>query len=1278
MSDTSDTNVQPEQAQPAAQAAPADTARPSADSPATTPEPQAAQTVQPVAQPAPHAPTDQLDDIRVWRERYRATLAPSPLEDINQLASKLDMTHAHPSGVAQLFASGHAPLDALFRDNGMLRAAGRRIERVLDDKAAKMRLSGVAELSLAVGVASWDGNQMPVLLYPVEVTQDGDVDKRTTVRFTGRVELNIAFVAAMREQGIRLTAEELFDGSNYANGTPDTSAVFALITDRARPAFPGFDIERQLILGCFVDPSSLMLAESQRIIDRLAAGSSGNQLLDALAGRRDAIDALKGAPMPDFSPFDADPHTEYEVGDVDNAVRYAANMAASGRSLFVDSEVGKDTADQAAAIASRCVMNGRTVLYVPCVAEQKRRFTQTIRANEMSGQLLDIAGDQVAANIDRQLIAAVGFRPGVATSRFDQLADELVGVRSRLTRYLGDLHGLNEKWGVSAYQTIQNLASIASLPTHPATHVRLVPQTAHAIGGHLDEWAGKLRRAGELGEFTIGPEDTVWYHASLGTEEEAVNAYQHVVDLLNKLLPATREQVKSTAQVCGFPVPNNAHEWGRQVTVLKNLRRVLDVFQPEIFERDIDAMIEASKPKADRKAEGTSMGFWERRRHIKEAKSLLRVGAQVENLHEALKVVAKQAAQWRLFVPHGGWPVLPPRLDDIIETQDALAAGMTALNTVLATTPAGGNLDTDDLNYVEERLKALYDDRHALDTLPERCCLEQEFRTIGLVELVDDLHNRRVDVDAVAGELQLAWWTTVFEDIVHSSAIISNQDGSVMQTAADRFAQVDVEHVRSIGPMVAQESMRRLSDLLFSRTQEANQLHTVLAGSAHATFARVHRDNPQIIAAAKPILMATPATLAALTDASPLADVAIIDAGAHMPAIELLTILARARQVVVLAHRRTVTSPSLGRLIDMLPGVEVTSHPVRRSPRLTAFLETHGYGTVRHDVAVTQGAVRFHRVDGSGVPVMSSGLVESSQQEIEQVVALITERAAGFTIVPASYVLTVVSLTETFRARLGAELKALASRNKAMGRFLRHVRIVNIGEVAGVQATDVIVSVCYAKTTHGRLLQQFGPLERDGGQNLLLDALAVADRNVDITASFSADDMDDERIHQAGPRMLKTVLRWAEELDGGAAGDAGIAGAGDVDVAAAGDGSDDAAGITVPGASGANNNVLFVDLADRLRARGLNVAVDYGFDRGPRIPLVVGLKDKPFALAVLTDDVQFMGTQSTRERHRLIMQNLATLGWSVMSVWSVAAFVNPDKEVDHIIARIGELYQEAR
>lgn len=1192
-----------------------------------------------------------VEKLRAWRNEYKSRLVASPLEDISQLVAKVDITHANPSGIAQLFARGSAPLHSLFRDNGMLRAAMRRVERVLEDQAAKKLMSGVAGMSLVVGVATWKGNKMPVLLYPVTIVRDGKpVEHHTTITFTGHVRLNTAFVAAMKEQGVVLDERKLFDGSQYASGSPETASVFAAITKLAREVCTDFSIEPQIVLGCFMDPSSQVLNESQMIIDALAKGNTGNTLLDALAGDEHAREELSDEVMPPYSPFDGDPHAEFEVGDVDNTIRYAANMAADGHSLFVDGAFGEDSAQQAAAIASRCVMHGRSVLYVPCVPEQRRRFLRLMRANELGGQILDIGDQKIAGAIDRQLIDAVGFQQTVATSRFNQLADELVGVRSRLARYLGDLHGVNSTWEVSAYQTIQNLAKISQLPTHPSTRVRLSKDVAVSIKPNLDEWTKKLERAGELGEYTLQPEDTAWFGASIYTEDEAIHAYQRVVDMLRTLLPQTRDQVASTVKVCGFPVPTCAQEWGRQVTVLKNLRRVLDVFQPEIFERDLDAMLEATKSKAQRKAEGSTMGFWERRRLVKEAKSMLRVGARVENLHDALEIVSRQAEQWRLFVPHGGWPVLPPKLDDIVQTQHDLTDAITALDTVLATTPSGANLQTDDLAEVETRLKALFDDKKALDTLPERATLERDFRQAGLSELVQDLRNRHVETDAVGNELRLAWWTTVFEDIVHSSAIISNQDGSVLQTASERFAQVDIEHVRSVGPMIMQESMRRLSDLLFNRTQEANMVHTMLSGPNPVPLTRIHHDHPQILAAAKPVLMATPTTLAAVTNPVPIADVVIIDAASHLPSVLMLSILSRAKQAIVLAHRQTITSEGVRDFVSILPRISVNCEPTRRDQRVNLFLKEHGYGNVPLPVVREgmEGHVHFSCVDGSGMPVMASGLVESSQQEIDEIVRIITERATTFDIVPVGYILCVVTMTNTFRTRLGAELKALAGRDQAMERFLRHVRIVDITDVAGAQASDVILSMSYAKTSHGRLLQQFGVLDSDGGKGMILDALALAQRHVDIVSSFSVDELDDDRLHHEGPRMMKTLLQWAQHLD-------------------------DTSKL-VP-TSGSTRNVLFDDLAKRIRERGLRVELDYGFDNGMRIPMVVGLQDKPFVLAILTDDAHFMSVQSTRTRHRILMQQMDSLGWHVMSIWSVAAFVNPEKEVDRIVAQLGEVYR---
>ncbi|MFP1704488.1 helicase [Gardnerella vaginalis] len=1226
---------------------------------------------------------EKLRRINSWREQYKSQLAPSPLEDITKLSAQLELTHAHPSGIAQLFASGKVTLQALFRDSGMLRAAGRRLDRVFEDRDNKAHENGVSELSLVVGVASWSGNHVPVLTYPVRVIRDSGKDETyATIYFSGNVRLNHALVLRLQERGVNLSEDALFDGANYESGTPETSAVFDAICASARSVFPDFDIERDIVLGCFTDSGSRFLAESAQILQALKVGNAGNTMIDAVAGDERALQELVANDRQEYSPLDVDPHGEYEVGDVDNVVRYASGLAANGVSLALDVDAGSDSASIAAAISSRCVLAGKSILYVPNVMEQQRRFRHALSANEISSLALDVSDSHLAKHVDSQLIAAVGARQSVASSRFEQVCDELVGVKTRLNRYLGDLHGVDERWGVSAYHTMQNLAAIAMLPTHPCTHVRLDVAAARSLSGHLDEWAQKLHQADELGEFTIKPEDTPWFGASLFNENEAVAVYQRVVDVLLKLLPAAREHVKSTVQNCGFPVPATAREWGRQVTVLKNLRRVLDVFQADIFERDLSAMIEASKPKAVRKREGTVMGFWERRRHIKEARSLLRVGAKVDDLHEALKIVAQQAAQWRTFVPHGGWPVLPPKLDEIVSTQELLDRNLVALDAVLSTTRLGADLENVEFTKLDERLQALHDNRASLDTLPGRCVIERDLRGVGLEDLVCDLRRRNVTGSALDGELHLAWWTTVFEDIVNSSAIISNQDGSAMQDASDRFVQVDTEHVRSVGPMVQQETLKRLCELLFSRSQEANQLHTTLASnSSGVTFTKLMNSHADLLLAAKPIMVAMPSTLTMMTEFKPIVDIVILDSVEHLSNIELLSILARARQVVVIAHKNTVSSQSVNDLISVLPSVHVKSRATRRSLRLANFLENHGYGSLRHDVPVDrmQGKVKLHQVEASGVPVMSTGLIESSQREIDEVVSLIKQRATTFTVVPSSYVLAVVTLTSVFRNRLGAELKALAIKDENMNRFLRHVRLVDASESVGAAATDVILSLCYAKTSHGRLLQQFGVLEEEGGKGILLDSLALARRNLDIVCAFKSSDMEDERLHQDGPKLLKELLIWAEQLDDSPVNPTDFDEAkSEYDQDKAED-KEEAAGARAEAFDSSVdsfNNVLFTDLADRIRARGLCVAVNYGFDKEHSIPLVVGLPDKPFALAVLTDDMRFMNIESTRERHRMFAQDLEYLGWSVMNVWSVGAFVNPEKEVERVVSRIGELYGE--
>lgn len=89
------------------------------------------------------------------------------------------------------------------------------------------------------------------------------------MQFTGRVKLNTAFVNVLREQQGMLT--RILCLTVPAMTVASLRPRLCSPESRRKPwnAFLTSNIERQIVLGCFVDPSSLMIAESQRFIDQL-------------------------------------------------------------------------------------------------------------------------------------------------------------------------------------------------------------------------------------------------------------------------------------------------------------------------------------------------------------------------------------------------------------------------------------------------------------------------------------------------------------------------------------------------------------------------------------------------------------------------------------------------------------------------------------------------------------------------------------------------------------------------------------------------------------------------------------------------------------------------------------------------------------------------------------------------------------------------------------------------------------------------------------------------
>ena len=203
---------------------------------------------------------------------------------------------------------------------------------------------------------------------------------------------------------------------------------------------------------------------------------------------------------------------------------------------------------------------------------------------------------------------------------------------------------------------------------------------------------------------------------------------------------------------------------------------------------------------------------------------------------------------------------------------------------------------------------------------------------------------------------------------------------------------------------------------------------------------------------------------------------------------------------------------------------------------------------------------------------------------------------------------------------------------------------------------DVILTIGFGKTPHGRVLHRFGPLNNDGGERRLNVAITRARRSMTVVSSIAAEDLDPARLRAKGAAMLRDFLAYAAGAPlpgGGEAAGAAPAPAVDRPTAAA-------------------RSVVMSDLARRLRGQGLVVHEDLGSSVDP-VDLAVEdpMRRGRLVLAVESDGPGYAAMATTRDRDRLRAEQLERLGWRHLRVWSTDLFRDPARDVARILEAVG-------
>lgn len=1151
----------------------------------------------------PPSPAELVEGmVATWRAGLVEAAGTSTLADVDELGDAvLDLSAAHPSGLAQLFAGRPTRLSSLVREVGAQATARRRARQVAARATVYTQQYGIAPTSLAIGIASWVERTVPdvatddvaalasatkavpatggalrtsarsttrvttqvttkdtardaakgaarpgaaggpaadalpeprvvhapVLLRPVTLRARGAAEADYELALEPTIEVNPVLARALRARGALLdpgaVARATFTDTGF-----DPNGALARLASLGWAVLEDFQLTERVVVGTFVHPGQVIVDD----LDALAGAVGRHEVLAALAGVEEARDRLS-RPLPRPQVGDRDPQLDRGLGDLDPAQQHLLDVVATGAHVFVDAPAGADVTGTLAALVADAAAAGRTVLYVPGHRRAAVALAERLERLGAGDLLLDVApeaGWRSAAT--RRLLAAMTLEPPVVDDRsVGELQRALVAHREALRGYVRGLHTPRQPWGVSAYDALQELARLTSARPTPRTTVRLDPDVARVLDAPgRQQAAADLLRAGELGAYSLRPSDTPWYGADLRTPADAATALARVERLLGTL-PDVMARAEAAVADIGLTVPTTIAGWVAQMGLIDEVRASLDLFQPLVFERTAADLVAATASKAWRAQRGIEMGRFVRRRLRKQARDMVRPGRPVADLHGALLDVQRRRELWQEHCPGGGWPRLPDGLEVMEADLAAVRTDLDALDEVLASTPEGAGLAGLPVADLVDRLTRLRAGAAALETLPSRTALVRHLRGAGLGALVDDLADRRVPPTMAAAELDLAWWSTVFEQILALDPALAGYDGATLDALSARYAQLDRAHVAGLVGPVRSAAIKAMGSTMRQQREQAEGLFSELIEERVTSLRDVMARYPDVARRLRPIIAASPMLVPQVLPTARTVDLVVLDAATRTPVEVVVPAVARARQVVVVGDARCASGSAVRELAEVLPHLELHADASRRDPWLTAFLVAHGYDGALRPTPLPSSAplVHLELVDGTGLPGVESGLVDSTREEVDRVVELVLEHATTHPEESLAVVTATARHADAVREQVLGEARGTA----VLGALFDEGRadpfvVVDLASVAGLRRDAVILSLGLGRTPHRRVLHSFGPVSTPTGDALLLDALGSAQHRLTVVSCFSAGDVDHARVRGRGPALLVDLLAFAE------------------------------------------------------------------------------------------------------------------------------------------------------
>ena len=461
--------------------------------------------------------------------------------------------------------------------------------------------------------------------------------------------------------------------------------------------------------------------------------------------------------------------------------------------------------------------------------------------------------------------------------------------------------------------------------------------------------------------------------------------------------------------------------------------------------------------------------------------------------------------------------------------------------------------------------------------------------------------------------------------------------------------------------------------------------HAIKSGGRGVSIRTLFTQIGELILKLCPCVLMSPLSCAQFLDPDKcgMFDIVVFDEASQLPTCKAIGVIARGKEAVIVGDPKQMPPTSffmeqvddgdddfetddLESILDdclaiSMPQMFLAWHYRSRHESLITFSNKAFYdGRLYTFPSPDDRMSKVTMVDCGGS--FDSGKTRTNKVEAQAVIDEIIKRAhdpelAGYSVGVVTFNIQQQSLIEDL-------LDEAASKDPVLEKWAfgseEPIFVKNLENVQGDERDVILFSIGYGKDETGKLIMNFGPLNRDGGWRRLNVAVTRSRIEMKVFSSISPEEI---RINDTASEGVKAFKRFLQYASGSTIWDQDIASTGS---------SSDSSGTPL-----IDRNASFTGIADDICARFK--AIGYDTDKGVGksgfkidIGVVSPEKDGTYCLGILLDGPVYAASGTTTSREVSQLSMLKGFGWNIVRIWSLEWWENPDSVFEKLVAIIND------